>query len=881
MSLDAGTRLGPYEIGAPIGAGGMGEVYRARDTKLDRDVAIKVLPEEFAKEEERLARFEREAKLLASLNHPNIASIHGFEESDGVQALVLELVEGPTLAERIEEGPIPVDEAVAIAKQIAEALEAGHEAGVIHRDLKPANIKLKEDGTVKVLDYGLAKALEGEAATPGDSELSQSPTIERQGTQIGVILGTAAYMSPEQAKGKRVDKRGDIWAFGAVFFEMLTGKKMVGGETVSDTLASVIKDEPDWSSLPTQCPGHVRALLHRCLVKDPKLRLRDIGEVRIAVNETADHPSAETTPPTRRWQRILPWAVAALALVAALAQRSLRPIDSPPVTRFVVDLPTDEVIPRNAGMPLALSADGAFMVYAAQKANEPTRLVLRPMNSLEDEAIVGTEGGDQPFFSADGNWLGFFASGEMKRVAISGGAADTLATFGEPPGGATWGADDRILFARQSSQGLFWVSAADGTSGILASPDASDHDSFDRRPEILPGGQAVLLESGEAIAAQRLDTGERKIVVQDGTSPHYLSSGHLVYHRAGTLMAAPFDRHRLEISGTPVAVIEGISSWGHFRGGAHFAVSATGTLAYIPGTAEGSARTMVWVDRQGVADPVPAAPRDYEYPRLSPDGGRLAVAIAGRDIWTYDIRRDALARLTLAGAGMTVAPVWSPDSKRIAFLSGRGGSTNAFWRMSDGSGGAERLTTHDHLTAPSSFSPDGQLLALTENNPESGRDIWVLNLADRETHPFLSTRYEETAATFSPDGKWMAYASNESGRREVYVQPYPGPGGKWQISTDGGQEPVWNPRGNELFYRSGRSMMAVAIDTESGFTPGTPQRLFDGPYMPSVYSFANYDVSPDGQRFLMLKRVGTGDVTQITVVLNWDEELKRLVPSDN
>ena len=462
----------------------------------------------------------------------------------------------------------------------------------------------------------------------------------------------------------------------------------------------------------------------------------------------------------------------------------------------------------------------------------------------------------------------------MKKVAITGGTAVTLFRLGERPRGASWGADDRIIFGRLSTQGLLRMSADGGTAEALTSSDASAQEPFASWPEILPDGQAVLFDSDGAIMAQRLDTGERKVVVRGGTFPHYLSTGHLVYDQAGTLMAVPFDLDRLEISGSPVPVIEGIRSAGSLRGGPQFAVSRTGTLAYVPGTGEESASTLVWVDRQGVAESLPAPPRQYEYPQVAPDGQRIAVGIAEKDeihVWVYDVSRNGLTRVTFGTR--TTAPIWSPDAERIVFTSNREGPMNVFWQMADGSGGLERLTSNDYQTVAASFSPDGQLLAFTESNPETGRDIWVLNLADRETQPFLQTRYEETSPKFSPDGKWMAYSSDESGRREVYMQPYPGPGRKWQISTNGGQEPIWNPKGGELFYRSGTSMMAVAIDMESDSTPGPPQMLFEGPYVPTGFSYPNYDVSPDGQRFLMLAPVASqaDGATQIHIVLNWTE----------
>ena len=898
LALTPGTRLGLYEIVGALGAGGMGEVYRARDTKLNSDVAIKVLPDLFANNPERMARFTREAQTLAALNHSNIAHIHGLEESGDVRALVMELVEGEDLSQRIVRGAVPIDEGLAMAKQIAEALEAAHELGIIHRDLKPANIKVTENGTVKVLDFGLAKLVDPALAVgASDANAAATPTVTSPTmlTTAGIVLGTAAYMAPEQARGRAVDRRADIWAFGCVLYEMLTGTTAFRGETLTEIVAAVIHTEPDWSRLPGSAPQPVRLLLRRCLQKDPRKRLQAIGDARIAIEEILSGAAPVDAVPARRrpWKWWLAPGVAGVltgAAIAGLVARQMTSSPEPPrpVTRFVITLPAGQQL---AGAPaLALSSDGSQLAYVATGgANADPQLFLRAMDGVDARPIAGTEGASSPFFSPDGQWLGFFAGGSLKKIPLRGGAAVSLADVTNPKGGA-WIDEHTIVFASYLST-LLRVSDDGGTPQPVTRFEPGETGHMSPRP--LPGGKAVLFSTAStrvgAIAVQRIDTGVRRELIQtpDEAAPDYLGSGYLVYAQAGNLVVAPFDTGRSQ-TGTAIATIPNVLQ---------YSVSATGSLVYASGVPRPSPEMrLVWVSRTGTEQVLGAPPRMYNQPRLSPDGRRVAVDViesAGRmQVWLYELARDTLSRFTFDGINRHA--VWAPDGKRLAFMSNRDGLQEIFWKLADGSGGAERLThagatATDVLNIPYSWSLDGRLLTFARVAPAAPAELCVLPLGDGSTprsggaaQVFLRTRAADGAPQLSPDGRWMAYASEESGRREIYVQAYPGPGGRWQISSDGGNEPLWSASGREVFYRSGDRLMEVDISTDGEFLASKPRQLFEGSYVRSSagYARANYDVSPDGQRFLMVKPVEqkSAPLTQIHVVLNWSEELKRLVP---
>ena len=886
MALRPGTRLGPYEIAAQIGVGGMGEVYRARDTKLDRDVAIKVLPESLAGDPDRIARFQREAKTLAALNHPNIAAIYGLEEADSTKALVMELVEGPTLADRIAQGAIPVDEALPIAKQIAEALEAAHEQGIVHRDLKPANIKLRPDGVVKVLDFGLAKALEPTGAmSPG---MSQVPTITTPAmTQAGMILGTAAYMSPEQAKGKTVDKRSDVWAFGAVLYEMLSGKRVFAGSDTTEVLAGVIKSEPDWDVLPLDTPPLLLMFLKQCLKKDAKQRVADIQDVRLALEgafETGESHAAESVavPRPAVWRRPVLVALLTAVVIGLAVWGVMRPRPQLPalIARFPIPLATEEAFSGTDRRIVALSPNGRHVAYTANEG-----LMLRPLDQLQAQRIPDTDGARNPFFSPNGQQIGFWADGRLKRVSVSGGAPVTVGEASNPLG-ASWGADDMILYGQESA-GIWRVPATGGTPEQVI---FVEEDGDASGPQMLPGGGWVLFTrrpSGfsweEAqIVVHSLATGEQIVLIDGGRDARYLPTGHLVYGSDGVLLAVPFDLATRQVTGGAVPLVEGVAGGGTGSNAMRFAIRVR-ALVYVPGVAGGRLEP-VWVDRDGQEEAIPVGGQEYRRLRVSPDGTSVAVEVedpANSDVWILNVDRETLTRLTF-DAGFDGHPIWTPDGARVVFSSDRDGG-GLFWKAADGTGEVERLLERSTRVRAYAWATDGRLLFEESGSGPADTDIAALAVGgDSRVDAVLDTEFDETHPALSPDGRWLAYQSDESGEDEIFVRPFPNTDeGKWQVSTAGGREPVWSPDGQGLFYRGAGSLMTVPVDTEPIFTYGTPERLFSvsGYVFPGARGH-EYDISPDGERFFLLKPAGAqagedAGPPQLIVVQNWVQELRR------
>jgi eukaryotic-like serine/threonine-protein kinase len=890
MVLSSGAKLGPYEIVAPLGAGGMGEVYRARDTRLERSVAIKVLPAHLSHDPEAKERFDREARAISSLSHPNICHLYDVGQQDGTSYLVMEYLEGETLADRLLKGPLPLEQVLRTGAEICEGLEKAHCSGVTHRDLKPSNIMLTRTGA-KLMDFGLAKP--AAAAIGGGSSSASLATMSKPLTVEGTILGTFQYMSPEQLEGKEADVRSDIFSLGAVLYEMITGKRAFEGRTTASTIAAILAAEPKpISTLQPMSPPGLERVVKACLEKDPADRIQAAHDVKLQLKWIAEggsgvaalSPAAMRSTPRLRTLIVSFGALLLGALIASLATWNLKPEPPPrPVTRTVITLPPGQRLAGLEQPSIALSPDGTHLAYVAVQGGIQ-QLYVRAMDSLEVRPVPGTEGATGPFFSPDGQWLGFFADQKLKKVSVSGGSALTLADAPFPLG-ASWDSHGMITFAPSVGSPLKQVPETGGASQTLTRLEKGE--IAHRWPGFLPDG--MFFSAGPTsvnwtnahVAVRSVATGEQRNLVQGATQPRYAPTGHLLYAQGGSLMAVPFDSQRLAATGAGFPVVEGILQ-STTSGVSQYSISATGALVYIHGDAQAAQNRLVWVNRNGAEQAIAAPARPYVFPRLSPDGRRLAVTLQGQEVqlWLYDLSRETLTRFAFEG-NMNSNPVWTPDGKRIAFNSNKEGPMNLFWQLADGSGGLERLTTSEYLRFPMSWSPNGQVLAFVEVTPTTGYDLWTLGLGDRKAQPFLRTQFNESVPQFSPDGRWLAYISNETGRWEIYVQPYPNSGGKWQISTEGGTEPVWNRNGRELFYRNGDKMMAVDIAAQPSFTAGKPHMLFEGHYVPPPGTTPNYDVSPDGQRFLMIKPSEAGDAapTQINVVLNWFEELKRLAPA--
>jgi len=876
-----GRQVGNYQFVSLAGAGGMGEVYRARDTKLKREVAIKVIPDEFSRDPERISRFQREAQLLASLNHPNIAAIYDLEELNGSRFLILEMVEGETLADQIQRGPIPVEEALKIALQIAEALEAAHEKNVIHRDLKPANIKVTAEGTVKVLDFGLAKALADDERTADDTA---KPPLSMAATSPGLILGTAAYMSPEQAKGRAVDRRTDIFAFGAVLYEILTGGPAFDGKDVGGILASVIEREPDWSKLPSTVPFRIRELLRRCLEKDPKKRRRDAGDLRLDIVQAMAEP-AEALPQVTAAARPSRLVWMGLAVAAAIVLGFLyfyRAPETRPLVRLRVDLGPDAL----AGLrtTVAISPDGTRIAFPIRGANGDSQLATRLLSQATPTPLPGTENAADPFFSPDGQWIGFSADRKLKKVSVLGGAAVVLCDAPDRRGGA-WGEDGNIFAALALRVGLSRISAAGGTPQPVTKLAAGE--ATHRWPQILPGGQAVLFTASAnatqydaaSIQSVSLKTGEVKTLVR-GSFGRYVN-GQLVYVQQGVLFGVPFDLKKLELRGTPAPLLDDVAN-DPTEGGGQFDFSQNGMFVYRSGK-PAAGYPVVWLDSSGKTQPLVAKPGMYYTPRVSPDGRRLALSVdagKGQDIYAYDIERDAMSRLTFDG-NANAWPLWTPDGKHIIYASLV--SRSIWWIRADGAGEAQRLLEGKNRLIPDSLSPDGRRLAYTDAAPDTRADSWTLplDLTDPE-HPkpgkpevFLKTPAAEGGSVSSPDGRWIAYASEQSGRPEVYVRPFQSSaGGKWQISTAGGVYPFWSRAGRELYFLSPDNHIMLADYTAKGdsFEAGKPRVWSETPIRPSGKDLPALDLAPDGKRFAVFPRsevaAETGSV-HVTVLLNF------------
>ncbi|HEY3176908.1 MAG TPA: protein kinase [Candidatus Polarisedimenticolia bacterium] len=897
MALSAGNRIGPYEIVAALGAGGMGEVYRARDPRLGREVAIKVLPDAVALDAERLARFEREARVLAGLSHSGIASIFGVEEVSGSRALIMELVEGPTLTERIERGSIAEEEALAIARQLAEALEYAHEHGIVHRDLKPDNVKLRSDGTIKVLDFGLARALEPKAGGPA-VEMTQSPTITQRMTQAGVILGTAAYMSPEQARGREADRRADVWAFGVVLYEMLSGRRAFAGETMSETLAAVMRDEPDWSALPSGISQRWRRLLERCLSKDPRRRVQAIGEARIVLEDLAANrldplreEGATPRPALAGRTAIIPWILATIAVVVAVVAVAMTLWRTPPPTSTATELSIVPAGGEQVGLdisyhPMAIAPDGRSIAYTT-RVGGVIKLRLRRLDTREDLEIAGADGARNLFFSRDGKWIGFFDSRTMHKVSVQGGTPVELAAAGQDRLG-TWLDDGTIVYSRHTTEPLYRIPESGGTPVAVTTLDPEKRERTHRFPCALDGGPWVVFTvqtvdnpgayDDASIDAVSVKTGERRHLFKGARRAVWAPGGYLVLSRGSDLYAAPIDPRDPRLTTDPVPVLAGVSGDAS-SGASYFSIANEGTLAWLPGGEPEQSRDAVWLDRTGLltSTPLPAGP--YLGFRVSPDGLRALVQMGAgggnSDLWLADLQTGAMNRLT---HGSRSGPgIWFPDGVRIAYRRESPEGEAIVVRRLDGAGGERVIARAQNPVFVSGMMPDGRSVIYGDFGKRDGR-LYLASVEGSAAPRELRAEGDgyEMAGTVSPDGMWLAYVTNKTGREEVCLRRMDGSGASWQLSNNQGGGVRWGRGGREIFFVIGEKLTRVSLTVHGDeLSIGQPEQLFDVPPSALENTLRDYDYDPVHDRFLFARPPrGVGERREIALSLGWAKRLK-------
>ncbi len=899
MAPSPGDRIGPYEIVAALGAGGMGQVYRAKDTRLGRIVAVKALHESFAGHPERVARFEREAQLLASLNHPNIAAIYGVEESHGATYLVLEFVDGHSLSDMLSGGPMLVRDAMALARQTADALAAAHERGIIHRDFKPGNVMVTAEGQAKVLDFGLGKSLdaEGSSSGPATAASGNSPTMTTAGTQMGMILGTAGYMSPEQAKGRPADRRSDVWAFGCVLYEMLTGKRAFEGEDVSETLAAILRSEPDWTLLPKDLPPALRVLLTRCLVKNRNERLADMSVVKFLLSDTASSLSGEAKAPIenapRTPSRSLAPFIVATALIAVAATFGItrwlapaeRPASSDGVAHVSIALPDGVEVGGGNVLPVAITRDGTRVAFVGARDGKH-RIFVRALGEPEAKALEGTEGGDSPFFSSDGKWLAFFAEGKLRKIAVGGAGLQTLADAPFPRGG-DWSSDGYIYFAPTNMTGIWRVPESGGAPSEVTKRDSERGEISHRWPHVVEGAHTLIFgvwtgpgDDEHTVAAQTIGGTERHVLVTGADAPRYAKPGWLLYTRLGDLLAVPWDPSKPDVGGAVpvVSTAHPNDTYGN-EGCGNYALSDEGRLVYLEGGQTRNIMRLVWVDRSGVVQPAGVPEHPFENLVISPDGTRAVVQIRGSTtgLWMYEFARNTLTPIGRS-AGSSQAPLFTPDGARVIYRGTRKGTRDIYWRAVDGSGDEERLTnTPDVSQTPTSISRDGRWLLYNENNAKDAGGVrsWMLRLdGDHTPHPLFTQSEGENDPQISPDGKWVAFVARVSSRLEIFVAPFPAAAPRRQVSTDGGDEPLWSPDGRELYFQNGTKLMSVAISPGASLSSGIPRVVHEGRFFKTINGNTSYGITPDGSRFLRIQQVTPErPLTQLELVLNWFQEM--------